>query len=130
MTYLSLTPAQRMNRAKKHYIGALHHKAFRMGRSTVIDSHYGHDTDGISTTEAQILVANKMALLNLRDDGTIYLSETLHGAKHHGKHSELRCDDGEVYSSYTRSRGVPVDMDEVFTACSKFAYRFFIGKMY
>lgn len=130
MSYLSLTPAQRMNRAKKHYIGALHHKAFRMGRSTVIDAHSCAETDALTTTEAQILVANKMALLNLSDDGTIYLSETLHGAKHHGKYSTLRDDNGKEYSSYTRSRGVPVDMNEVFTACSKFAYRFFIGKMY
>jgi len=128
--YLSMKPATRMTRAKKHYIGALHHKAFRMGRSTMIDAHGCAETDALTTTEAQILVANKMALLKLTEDGRIFLSETLHGAKHHGKHSELRDDNGNVYSSYDRSRGVAVDMDEVFSACSKFAYRFFIGKMY
>jgi len=129
MTY-HLTPAQKTTRAKKHYIGALHHKAFRMGRSTVIDAHSCVETDALTTTEAQILVANKMALLNIMDDGRIYLSETLHGAKHHGKHHQLVSEGGKVLSSYDRSRGVAVDMDEVFTACSKFAYRFFIGKMY
>ena len=102
MSYLSLTPAQRMNRAKKHYIGALHHKAFRMGRSTVIDSHYGHDTDGISTTEAQILVANKMALLNIMDDGRIRLSETLHGGASHAERFVVQGSDvvflGSVHS--------------------------------
>lgn len=119
-----------MNRAKKHYIGALHHKAFRMGRSTVIDAHSCAETDALTTGEAQILVANKMALLRISDDGRVWLSETLRGAKHHGKYSTLRDDDGKEYSSYNRSRGLPVDMNEVFSACSEFAYRFGVSKMY
>ena len=132
-----LTPAQKTTKAKKHYIGALYHSVFYDRTSKRIISHLGainESNDGVSPTEAQILIANKMALLRVGEDGTCWLSETLHGAKQHGKHSALnvkRSGNTETLSSYPRNRGHdPIDLRAVFDACCAYAYRFNMGKMY
>jgi len=128
-----LTPAQKMNKAKKHYVGALHHSVFndRTSKRINTNSPCWDITDGVSTTEAQILVANKMALMRMADDGSIWLSETLHGAKQSGKHRALtvmKSGSPTTISSYSRS--APVDMKAVWDTCTQYAYRFNMGKMY
>lgn len=133
-----LTPAQKTTKAKKHYIGALYHSVFYDRPSKRIISHLGainDSNDGVSPTEAQILIANKMALLRVAEDGTCWLSETLHGAKQHGKHSVLNVKKSSattvILSAYPRNRGHdPIDLREVFNTCCAYAYRFNMGKMY
>jgi len=128
-----LTPAQKTTKAKKFYIGALYHSVFYDRSSRQINTQLRNESDGVSPTEAQILIANKMALLRMNNDGTCSLSETLHGAKQHGRNHTLRhdYDPTVVLGEYPRGREAePVDMKAVYDICSKYAYRFNLGKMY
>lgn len=128
-----LTPGQKTTKAKKFFIGALYHSVFYDRTSRQINTQMRNETDGVSPTEAQILIANKMALLKMNADGTCSLSQTLHGAKKHGSNHTLRhdYDPSIVLGEYPRTRGhPPVDMVEVYDICCNYAYRFNLGKMY
>lgn len=135
MTHL-LSDAQKKTQAKKHYLCALYHSVFgdRRGNTQIICWSSQIDGQaGVSVHEAQILVRHRMALIRVdTDTGIAYLTATTTGARKAGQNRSLYDHRSQLIScvpQYARE-GVPIDMEAVADACSRYAYKFTVNGLY
>ena len=131
-----MTVANPIHEARRHYLCALYRSVFtdrRHDTQIICWSSQVAGQAGVSTTEAQILVRHRMALIRVATDtGQAYLTATTTGARKSGQNRVLRDLRGRgVLSTVPQGADTPpVDLSKVADACSQFAHRFSVNGLF
>lgn len=130
-----MTETNPIHEARRHYLCALYRSVFhdrRKNTEIICWSQQVAGQAGVSTTEAQILVRHRMALIRVATDtGQAYLTATTTGARKSIQNRVLTSVTGVELSVVPKGRDVtPVDMSQVSDACSRFTHKFAVKDLY